>query len=113
MTIDGRLHRTVAAQPYPLLFASISGARLGGFRSYGEGWASATPFGVGEIFGRRTGGIAGLSTLAIAHIFWSCLADSNRCDGIATAVSRQSIRGFFHKCGNLFSLSLGVRASVK
>jgi hypothetical protein len=27
MTIDPRLHRIVAAQPYPLLFATISGAR--------------------------------------------------------------------------------------
>src|SRR6266853_469500 len=33
MTIDPRLHRIVAAQPYPLLFASISGAHLYGFPS--------------------------------------------------------------------------------
>ena len=31
--IDYRLHRIVAAQPYPLLFASISGAHLYGFPS--------------------------------------------------------------------------------
>ena len=31
MTIDPRLHRIVAAQPYPLLFATISGAHLYGF----------------------------------------------------------------------------------
>lgn len=31
--IDPRLHRTVAAQPYPLLFATISGAHLYGFPS--------------------------------------------------------------------------------
>jgi len=33
MTIDKRLHRIVAAQPYPLLFATISGAHLYGFPS--------------------------------------------------------------------------------
>ena len=33
MTIDSRLHRIVADQPYPLLFATISGAHLYGFPS--------------------------------------------------------------------------------
>jgi predicted nucleotidyltransferase len=33
MTIDPRLHRIVAAQPYPLMFATISGAHLYGFPS--------------------------------------------------------------------------------
>jgi predicted nucleotidyltransferase len=33
MTIDPRLYRIVAAQPYPLLFATISGAHLYGFPS--------------------------------------------------------------------------------
>jgi predicted nucleotidyltransferase len=33
MNIDLRLHRIVAAQPYPLLFATISGAHLYGFPS--------------------------------------------------------------------------------
>lgn len=33
LTIDHRLHRIVAAQPYPLLFATISGAHLYGFPS--------------------------------------------------------------------------------
>jgi hypothetical protein len=33
MTIDSRLHRIVAAQPFPLLFATISGAHLYGFPS--------------------------------------------------------------------------------
>src|SRR5882672_2109435 len=33
MTIDLRLHRIVAAQPYPLVFATISGAHLYGFPS--------------------------------------------------------------------------------
>ena len=33
MKIDARLHRIVAAQPYPLLFATISGAHLYGFPS--------------------------------------------------------------------------------
>ena len=33
MTIDARLHRIVAAQPHPLLFATISGAHLYGFPS--------------------------------------------------------------------------------
>jgi hypothetical protein len=33
MTIDSRLHRIVVAQPYPLLFATISGAHLYGFPS--------------------------------------------------------------------------------
>ena len=33
MTIDPCLHRIVAAQPYPLLFATISGAHLYGFPS--------------------------------------------------------------------------------
>ncbi len=33
MTIDPLLHRIVAAQPYPLLFATISGAHLYGFPS--------------------------------------------------------------------------------
>ena len=31
--IDPRLHRIVSAQPYPLLFATISGAHLYGFPS--------------------------------------------------------------------------------
>ena len=39
MTIDPRLHRIVAAQPYPLLFATISGAHL-----YGFGFPSPPPF---------------------------------------------------------------------
>jgi len=33
MTIDSRLTRIVAAQPYPLLFATISGSHLYGFPS--------------------------------------------------------------------------------
>jgi uncharacterized protein len=33
MSLDPRLHRIVAAQPYPLLFATISGAHLYGFPS--------------------------------------------------------------------------------
>src|SRR5258706_13483091 len=33
MTIDPRLHRIVAAQPYPMLFATISGSHLYGFPS--------------------------------------------------------------------------------
>ena len=33
MIIDPRLHRIIAAQPYPLLFATISGAHLYGFPS--------------------------------------------------------------------------------
>ena len=33
MTIDPRLWRIIAAQPYPLLFATISGAHLYGFPS--------------------------------------------------------------------------------
>ena len=33
MTIDPRLYRIIAAQPYPLLFATISGAHLYGFPS--------------------------------------------------------------------------------
>lgn len=33
LTADTRLHRIVAAQPYPLLFATISGAHLYGFPS--------------------------------------------------------------------------------
>jgi predicted nucleotidyltransferase len=33
MSIDPRLHRIVAAQPFPLLFATISGAHLYGFPS--------------------------------------------------------------------------------
>ena len=33
MTTDSRLHRIVAKQPYPLLFATISGAHLYGFPS--------------------------------------------------------------------------------
>ena len=33
MDVDARLHRIVAAQPYPLLFATISGAHLYGFPS--------------------------------------------------------------------------------
>src|SRR5258706_7260207 len=33
MTIDPRLHPIVVAQPYPLLFATISGAHLYGFPS--------------------------------------------------------------------------------
>src|SRR5438128_6611134 len=31
--MDSRLHRIVAAQPYPLLFATVSGAHLYGFPS--------------------------------------------------------------------------------
>jgi predicted nucleotidyltransferase len=33
MTIDPRLHRIVGAQPYPLVFATISGSHLYGFPS--------------------------------------------------------------------------------
>jgi len=33
MSLDPRLHRIVAAQPYPLLFATLSGAHLYGFPS--------------------------------------------------------------------------------
>ena len=33
MTLDPHLHTIVAAQPYPLLFATISGAHLYGFPS--------------------------------------------------------------------------------
>lgn len=33
MTVDPRIYRIVAAQPHPLLFATISGAHLYGFPS--------------------------------------------------------------------------------
>ena len=33
MTFDPRIHRQIAAHPYPLLFATISGAHLYGFPS--------------------------------------------------------------------------------
>ena len=47
MQIDSRLHRIVAEQPYPLLFATISGAHLYGFPSpglaFGGHFPSLTP----------------------------------------------------------------------
>ena len=44
MTTDPKLHRIVAAQPYPLLFATISGARLYGFPSPDSDYEAANVF---------------------------------------------------------------------
>lgn len=61
MTIDPRLHRIVAAQPYPLLFATISGAHLYGFPS---------PDSVLTYAASRDGGMLPLD--AVVGIGWSC-----------------------------------------
>src|ERR1051325_1672564 len=57
MTIDPRLHRIVSAQPYPLLFATISGAHLYGFPSpdsdYDLRGAHVLP--LEEVVGLKTG----------------------------------------------------------
>ncbi len=59
MTIDPRLHRIVAAQPYPLLFATISGAHLYGFPSPDSDYdlrGASRDCGIAARRGRRTGG---------------------------------------------------------
>ncbi len=43
MVIDPRLHRITAAQPYPLLFATISGAHLYGFPSPDSDFTKESP----------------------------------------------------------------------
>ena len=43
MTIDPLLHRIIAAQPYPLLFATISGAHLYGCPSPGLAFGDHFP----------------------------------------------------------------------
>jgi len=48
MTMDSRLHRIVAAQPYPLLVATISGAHL-----YGFGFPSPPPVSCPTVFADR------------------------------------------------------------
>src|SRR5215470_5952894 len=57
MTIDPRLHRIVAAQPYPLLFATISGAHLYGFPSPDSDFdlRGAHVLPLKEVVGLRTG----------------------------------------------------------
>ena len=83
MTIDPRLHRIVAAQPYPLLFATISGAHLYGFPSPDSD------------YDLRGGHILPLEAVVGLDLRDETLEDSRVIDGLEMDIVSHDVKKFF------------------
>jgi uncharacterized protein len=83
MTIDPRLHRIVADQPYPLLFATISGAHLYGFPS------------ADSDFDLRGAHILPVETMVGLDVSDETLEDSRVIEGLEMDIVSHDIRKFF------------------
>src|SRR5208283_3936592 len=83
MTIDPRLHRIVAAQPYPLLFATISGAHLYGFPSPDSD------------FDLRGAHVLPLEKIAGLDVLDETVGDSRVIDGLDMDIVSHDVRKFF------------------
>lgn len=81
--IDPRLHRIVAAQPYPLLFATISGAHLYGFPSPDSD------------FDLRGAHILPLEKIAGLEIHDETVEDSRVIEGLEMDIVSHDVRKFF------------------
>ena len=83
MTIDPRLHRIVAAQPYPLLFATISGAHLYGFPSPDSD------------FDLRGGHVLPLDAVVGLEVRDETVQDSRVLEGLEMDIVSHDVRKFF------------------
>src|SRR5579862_9732099 len=83
MKIDPRLHRIVAAQPYPMLFATISGAHLYGFPSPDSD------------FDLRGAHILPLEKIAGLDVHDETVEDSRIIEGLEMDIVSHDIRKFF------------------
>src|SRR6266850_4888368 len=83
MIIDPRLHRIVAAQPYPLLFATISGAHLYGFPSPDSD------------FDLRGAHILSLERVVGLDVHDETVADSRVIEGLEMDIVSHDVRKFF------------------
>ena len=83
MTIDPRLHRIVAAQPYPLLFATVSGAHLYGFPSPDSDF---------DLRGAHVLPLAEVLGLEVHH---ETLQDSRLIEGLEMDIVSHDVRKFF------------------
>ncbi|HEY1663628.1 MAG TPA: nucleotidyltransferase domain-containing protein [Verrucomicrobiae bacterium] len=83
MTIDPRLHRIVTAQPYPLLFATISGAHLYGFPSPDSD------------FDLRGAHVLPLEKIAGLEVHDETVQDSRIIEGLEMDIVSHDVRKFF------------------
>jgi uncharacterized protein len=83
MIIDPRLHRIVTAQPYPLLFATISGAHLYGFPSPDSD------------FDLRGAHILPVEKIAGLEVSDETLEDSRVIEGLEMDIVSHDVRKFF------------------
>lgn len=83
MTIDPRLYRIVAAQPYPLLFATISGAHLYGFPSPDSD------------FDLRGAHILPVEKIAGLEVSEETVEDSRVIEGLEMDIVSHDVRKFF------------------
>ena len=83
MEIDPRLHRSVAAQPYPLRFATISGAHLYGFPS------------ADSDFDLRGAHILPIEKVAGLKVLDETVEDSRVIDGLEMDIVSHDVRKFF------------------
>src|SRR5437667_9964196 len=84
MTIDPRLHRIVAAQPYPLLFATVSGAHLYGFPSPDSD------------FDLRGAHLLPLGKIIGLELTDETIQDSRVFEGLEMDIVTHDLRKFFH-----------------
>ena len=84
MTIDPRLHRITAAQPYPLLFATISGAHLYGFPSPDSD------------FDLRGAHILPLPKIVGLDVVDETVQDERFIEGLEMDIVSHDVRKFFH-----------------
>lgn len=84
MTIDPRLHRITAAQPYPLLFATISGAHLYGFPSPDSD------------FDLRGAHILPLPKIVGLDVIDETVQDERIIEGLEMDIVSHDVRKFFH-----------------
>lgn len=83
MTIDPRLHRIVAAQPFPLLFATISGAHLYGFPS------------ADSDFDLRGAHVLPVEQIAGLEVRDETIEDSRLIEGLEMDIVSHDVRKFF------------------
>jgi uncharacterized protein len=83
MTIDPRLYRITAAQPFPLLFATISGAHLYGFPSPDSD------------FDLRGAHILPLPEVIGLQIHQETIEDSRIIEGLEMDIVSHDVRKFF------------------
>jgi predicted nucleotidyltransferase len=83
MDIDPRLHRIVAAQPYPLVFATISGAHLYGFPSPDSD------------FDLRGAHVLPLEKIIGLDVFEQTVEDSRVIEGLEMDIVSHDVRKFF------------------